>query len=398
MKFLPWTIALLSLLTQVSAGARENGGEQTTQDVELTQNPGPELTSLASVDLTDLAGTGGIGRSWSDRWPEDLVIAPVPGRSPQLGWMLTLAGGYFIGPRDEASESPPSIVGGFGMIAENGSYAYGAGTNLHLLDDDLRVKAGAAYFDIDYQYYGSGKAENDLGIGLNILQEMPIHFVEGSWRVWNRLYVGLGYLGGTVDTRARIDQPEDSFFDPVISLDIGAYTVPIQLDTRDSETFPRNGWLVTGRGIIYRDSAGSDFDAETFKLAINNYRTVRERDVLALRLMFRSTHGNAPFFVRSAFGGSTDLRGYPSGRYRDDMMYAAQAEYRWQVGDRWVLTGFAGVGEVAGSFGDMGDDFLPAAGVGARFVLSTKHEVGLAFDIATGKDGTEFYFGVGEAF
>ncbi len=41
---------------------------------------------------------------------------------------------------------------------------------------------------------------------------------------------------------------------------------------------------------------------------------------------------------------------------------------------------------------------LPAAGIGARFVLSGKHRVGLSADIAVGNDGTEFYFGVGEAF
>jgi hypothetical protein len=125
---------------------------------------------------------------------------------------------------------------------------------------------------------------------------------------------------------------------------------------------------------------------------------MREQDVLATRLMLRYTGGNAPFFLLSTFGGSTDLRGYPSGRYRDRMMYALQAEYRWQFSERWIFTGFAGFGEVAESFGDFGDDFLPAAGLGARFVLSKKHRVGLSFDVAQGKDSTEYYMGVGEAF
>ncbi len=58
----------------------------------------------------------------------------------------------------------------------------------------------------------------------------------------------------------------------------------------------------------------------------------------------------------------------------------------------------AGFGEVADSFSDFGENYLPAAGIGARFVLSQKHRVGLSADIAVGNDGTEFYFGVGEAF
>lgn len=80
------------------------------------------------------------------------------------------------------------------------------------------------------------------------------------------------------------------------------------------------------------------------------------------------------------------------------MMYALQSEYRWHFNNSWIFTGFAGFGEVAESFGDMGENFLPAAGVGARFVISQKHRIGLSMDIAQGKDGTEFYFGVGEAF
>jgi hypothetical protein len=55
-------------------------------------------------------------------------------------------------------------------------------------------------------------------------------------------------------------------------------------------------------------------------------------------------------------------------------------------------------GEVAPDFGSFGGDYLPAAGVGARFVMSQKHRVSLSFDVAQGKDGAEYYFGVGEAF
>ncbi len=61
-----------------------------------------------------------------------------------------------------------------------------------------------------------------------------------------------------------------------------------------------------------------------------------------------------------------------------------------------ALTGFAGFGEVAESFGDFGENYLPAVDVGVRFVLSEKHRVGLAVDV--GDDGGEISMGVGEAF
>jgi hypothetical protein len=399
LKSVRWVFTVAALFTIGHAFAETEDDEvDPDRDFEL---PGAEVAGNigdGGLDLKDADFVGSPLKKLAKRWPEDLVIAPIPGRSPQLGWKLTLAGGYFLQSRKEDSEVAPSLLGGFAMIAENGSYAYGGGANLHLMDDKLRVKAGAGYMDVRYRFYGIGNDDGENGISVDILQEAPMYFASASWRVWNKLYVGLGYLGGEVDTRLRFTLPDTPFFDPSVKLDIGAYAIPIEFDTRDHEQFPRNGWLVSGRAMLYRESAGGDFDAETFKISVNHYRPMREQDVLAFRATVSSTSGEAPFFLLSTFGGSTDLRGYPSGRYRDRMMYALQSEYRWQFNDRWIFTGFVGFGEVADNFGDFGENFLPAAGIGTRFVLSKKHRVGLSVDIAVGKDGTEFYFGVGEAF
>lgn len=288
------------------------------------------------------------------------------------------------------------------MVAENGSKVFGLAANLHLRNDDFRIKAGGAYADIRYRYYGVGNDVGNQDVGLDILQKGPLYFASGNWRVWKRLYVGLGYLSGTVNTRLRgvlpgpplppLDQSSG------LDFDVSAYTIPIEIDSRDHQQFPRNGWLIKGTNVFYRKSVGSDFNAETYKISINRYLPVAERDVFAYRFTVGTVGGDVPFFLMSSFGGSTDLRGYPSGRYRDRVMYAAQGEYRWQFNDSWIFTGFAGVGEVAENPSDFGRNFLPAAGVGARFVLSQKHRVSLSVDFAVGKDGNEFYFGVGEAF
>ncbi len=393
----------LIVITAVFVGAP---GFAEVEDEEIDRQrdfelPGADVAGLegdGGIDLADADFVGNPINRWAEKWPADLVIAPIPGRSPQLGWKLTLAGGYFLNPRDEESETAPSIVGGFAMVAENGSYAYGAGGNFHLLDDKLRVKVGAGFMDVRYKFYGIGNRDGDFGVDVDILQEAPMYFASASWRVWKKWYVGLGYLGGNVDSTAIITV-STPFFDPSVKLDIGALVVPIEFDSRDHEQFPRDGWFISGRTMVYRESLGGDFDVETYKLAVNNYRPMGEQNVLALRAVLRSTdRDDAPFFLLSTFGGSTDLRGYPSGRYRDDWMYALQGEYRWQFSQRWIFTGFAGFGEVAESFGDFGSNFLPAAGIGARFVLSKIHRVGLSMDIAVGNDGTEFYFGIGEAF
>ena len=363
-------------------------------DYEESIGPGAEI-----LDLDDVAITGNPLKSLIEKWPSDLVVAPVPGYSPQLGWNLKLVGGYFLDTKEEA-EHAPSVLGGFVMFSENGSKAYGAGANLHLLDDKLRVQAGGLYMDVRYDYYVSDLPEPIPDLVVPIRQNGPGYFVSGTWRVWMKLYAGIGYLGGEVDTEIRVGQadPPPEFTPPDLALSLGAVTIPVQIDSRDSETFPRSGWKVDGRAVLYRESVGGDFDAETYKLSANYYLPMRDQDVLASRFIVRGTDGNAPFFLLSTLGGSVDLRGYPSGRYRDRYMYAVQSEYRWHFNDHWIFTGFAGFGEVADKFSNFGNEIHPAAGIGVRYVLSQKHKVSLSADIAVGDDGNQFYFGVNEAF
>jgi len=392
-------ILAASLLADAQAQESEEIVED-TRDFDLPASEMSDMVGDGGLDLSDVDFEGSPLKRFAEKWPKDLVVAPIPGRSPQLGWSLTLGAGYFLNSKKEDSESPPSILGGFAMASENGSYAYGGGAYLHLMDDKLRIKAGAAYADLRYAFYGVGQDLNNIGVSVDILQEMPLYFASATYRVWKKLYLGLGYVGGTVNTKAEIQItiPDPQLLNPLGDLNIGAWMIPIEWDSRDHEQFPRTGWKVDGRAMLYSDASGADFNAETYKIAANYYLPMGERNVLASRVMVRWTKGDAPFFLKSAFGGSTDLRGYPSGRFRDNMMYAVQTEYRWQATDRWIFTGFVGVGEVAERFSDFGHNYLPAAGLGTRFVLSKKHRVSLSFDVAHGKVGTEYYFGVGEAF
>ena len=334
-------------------------------------------------------------------WPEDLVVAPIPSRSPEMGWGLALAAGYFLDLDKPHPDTPKSTIGIVVKATENRSYAGGLGGKFNLRDDDFRLKAGIAYFDINYKFYGIGNGAGKEGQSVDIAQRAPLFYLSGTYQVVPNLYLGLGFVGSKVETQTSISDPDvPEFPDAGLELDLNASAleVPLQFDSRDDELFPRRGWLVDGRALIHREAFGTDFDAESVSLAVNYYRPMRKRDVLAFRGYTRATGGDTPFFLLSSFGGGTDLRGYERGRYRDNMMYAVQAEYRWQPLDRWIFTGFVGVGEVAPDYKSFFSNFLPAGGIGSRFVLSPKHKLNLALDIAAGKHGAEFYFSIGEAF
>ena len=152
-----WALSLAFIFAVSTSAADEPQFDIPITEVE-------DLGSGLDLDMDDADVAGNPLHSLFSKWPEDLVVAPVPGYSPQLGWTLAVAAGYFISPRDEESKVPPSVLGGYGFVAENGSTIYGFGVKLNLLDDKLRITAGGGAADVRYTYYGSDRDQGDLDI------------------------------------------------------------------------------------------------------------------------------------------------------------------------------------------------------------------------------------------
>ena len=123
------------------------------------------------------------------------------------------------------------------------------------------------------------------------------------------------------------------------------------------------------------------------------------RHVLAWHVGACGVSGEAPFYDLCMLGRSRDLRGYPTGQYRDRAMIATQAEWRSEWWWRFGATAFLGAGEVKPDFGALTwKDALPGGGVGLRFTLAQRNHVNLRADYAWGRDSTGLYISVAEAF
>ena len=99
------------------------------------------------------------------------------------------------------------------------------------------------------------------------------------------------------------------------------------------------------------------------------------------------------------YGGGQLARGYFRGRYMDKLMYVAQAEYRLRFHPRWVLAGFALIGEVSDLPQNFFNDLKPSVGAGIRFQFVKNQSTLLRLDFGFGKNNNSgLYFGVNEAF
>ena len=79
-----------------------------------------------------------------------IVVAPIPSKGIELGWGLALAAGYLF--KMDENSSTSSLFAGY-FESENGSRAYGLGTDLAWSDDIWRFRALAGEAEVNYNLY-----------------------------------------------------------------------------------------------------------------------------------------------------------------------------------------------------------------------------------------------------
>jgi len=351
---------------------------------------------LGDVDdsLEEAAGDekDGEQRSWEP------VVAPIPSRNPVFGWMVAVPAMLMYKPSFVEPEDRVWISGLFGFYAENESWGAGLLQRMSFGGDRWRVTGSLFHAEMNYRYYGIG---GDGGRSILLDQDMDLLLAEGLRRIAPNLYVGLRGVYAETQVGPRLpDLPLPPGLDPDdLKLDLTLATIAprLQYDTRDSEFYPRSGLKIDATASISRDSIGADLDYERYDAALNHYRPLGDKGVLASRIATQYVSGNAPFFAYPAFGQGADLRGYEMGSYRDRFLVAAQAEYRHRFTERIGAVAFGGAGSVAPDFGGW-EKTLWSAGAGLRWVIAPKNDISLRIDVARGRDETVYYVSVGEAF
>lgn len=173
----------------------------------------------------------------------------------------------------------------------------------------------------------------------------------------------------------------------------------LQYDTRDFILQPKRGMNLVLK-MSARPQLLGTFDRTLFNVALtyNYYQPLWKGGLLALDAYASFNSMESPWPLREALGsGGIRMRGYYAGRYTDNKMVSAQAEFRQHVFSRFGLALWGGVGNVFSSFGHFrGRDLLPNFGVGLRVEL--KHNVNGRIDFGIGKGTTGFVFAIGEAF
>jgi hypothetical protein len=328
----------------------------------------------------------------------NFVAAPIPIVNPTLGEGLGAVAMYFY-QMDE--ESQASFTGAGALYTSSESWGVGVAQAFFFNENAWKLKAGVAYFDLNLDFFGIGSGAGDQGNSVPVNQEGWGGGLKALRRIKGHWYAGLQYYFVKIDSTFDVTDGVPIELPPAIEFDsaVAGLGVVGEYDSRDDQFNAYKGNHFEFSWSFADQAFGSDFDFQSVKTSYNLYREVGKQKVIAARFMGCAVPGDAPYYALCSFGQGVDLRGYIGGRYRDEMMFATQAEYRWRFSGRWGMVAFAGVGEVAESVSDFNtQNLLPSVGAGIRFMLSEDHRLNLSVDWARGKDDDAWYFYVSESF
>ena len=118
-------------------------------------------------------------------------VAPIPFRSPTLGWGGALAGGYIFRIDPDDRDSPASTVALAGFGAENKSFGGVVTGRFHVAEDLWRVTSAVAVARVNYDFFGVGSGAGDRGDKI----EIEADIVTGRLEVLRRLPHAIQVLG-----------------------------------------------------------------------------------------------------------------------------------------------------------------------------------------------------------
>ena len=328
----------------------------------------------------------------------NFLVVPIPVVDPAIGNGVTLVTAVFYQPVKGGRQW---VTGLGGMYTSNKDWAGGLAQQADLFDGKLRLMAFAGYGDFKLDFFGIGQDAGSQGRSIRLDERGAVGLANLLYRVSGPFYFGARYRFLQVDS--KLDQPlfpnHPLIPDAELKTRISGLGPAFEYDTRDIEFNPHRGVYIQGQWLFNGDNLGSDFSYNKATFQANYYHALGARTVVALNgTLCNATHG-APFYDLCFFGSQHELRGYEGGQYRDHSMFAVQGELRQALFWKFGAVAFAGVGEVAPSFGDMGQATpLYSFGGGLRFQPSKKIPVNVSVDYAWGRKSSGLYLYVGEAF
>jgi outer membrane protein assembly factor BamA len=173
----------------------------------------------------------------------------------------------------------------------------------------------------------------------------------------------------------------------------------VSREARDNRYNAKRGSYIFFEYLNYGRWIGSEFSYHALTLDLRKYYTPVKWLTVAGQFYSETKFGDVPIQSLSLMGGDKRMRGIYTGRFRDKTMIEGQVELRFPV--YWIIgaTVFAGLGEVAPTFGDYTWGGIKVAyGAGLRINVHEATRTNVRFDVGFFDKKPLFFFMFLEAF
>ena len=329
------------------------------------------------------------------RFDFSVIGGPHYASDTKFGLGMVAAGLYRTDPND--SILPPSNVSLFGDISSVGFYMLGVRGNHIAPAGRYRIDYHLYFYSFPSDFWGIGYEMGDNDDNKSDMKRWQAQ-AEASFlfRVADNFYVGpmaaYDYVIGKQIERPELLQGMDKH---TWNVGVG---VSLVYDNRDNLTNPHRGIYLNLKQMFRPKFMGNDYAFSTTHFRFDAYQRLGKGTILAEDFGANLNFGNPSWGMMAELGGTSSMRGYYEGRYRDKHSLEATVELRQHVWKRNGIVVWAGAGTVFPKFSALrGRQILPNAGVGYRWEF--KKNVNVRLDYGFGKSGQSgFLFNINEAF
>ena len=261
-----------------------------------------------------------------------------------------------------------------------------------------------SYLKYNYFYYGIGnetKLSNEemldqkkLELSFNIERKITNTFYAGADVSYKNDHYSAPWTTG--------------IWDPVNTIGAKGGKIPragvaFIYDSRDTYTDARKGNYAK-LNLSHTMPGISDFDFTKVAFESRHFFTLKEKHTFGFNTNIETTQGQQPFFELRTMGSPFMMRGYYTGRFRDQNYVAAQTEYRYRFSKRVGVVAFAGTGMVFRNDNFALARLKPNYGIGLRYFYDPASRINIRLDYGFGakspgeKRINNFYLFIGEAF
>lgn len=284
--------------------------------------------------------------------------------------------------------------------------------------NNWHFKSNLRYHDFPINFYGLGDTTRKAGATLLDNRRYKVQ-LEAEKRIGGHFYAGLSVLFQHDTYKATENKgvyPEMALIDKD-----GGYATFIgatgMFDNRDNQNYTHKGTLVR-MNIAFAPAFLSKHALWKFDGQVRHFVPISPRSTVGFNGLFNSLQGGTlPFYLLPEMGNDLMMRGYYTGRYRDQNYLAGQVEYRYFLEPRipvniwflhmepkFALAAFGGSGAVFNNRDIAMSHFKPTYGLGVRWFYDEGAKLTIRIDYAWGEKrrGEErqsgLYLSLAEAF